>query len=528
MQIMALAIYFFIFINGVIAFRHNVQLDGVVGLSPSTAAAEPAVAAPLNQAAPSSSRTFLSGTGSLTPPGVVISAVLIPVLAALAIATSATMTKATKPRVLQAVSLAYILLNAVDNAIVVPGSYDLASALHVNVALSGAIYGVFQLGWAMGAMFARRTAGNWDQARIRRLVIVTFAAMGCADLVYGYLLSSGAVRNEWLAPILIALRFCTGMGSGYACLLHWMAVHVTKSSEQTSFALAYAVATNAGMICAPVILFAAVAPSIHSASTDRLARQQCAAPLFLVALLWIALGLVVALVTPRHLNRELAREDAGQDEQASQTRTTGKAQLPIDARRALIHLGWAIALERSCMVAGIELGTTMLLETHFGWPLQSVGAGLMAVGLCTIVVCCLGAAAKAAGYEPGSKVLLAASLVGVLSLGPLFDVKGAGPAAILAADALVYSTTFLTQGICDGIATNAAIDGERGYRMEDYQIGKVLGISLGRAWAAVFARVALESFGRNGYAGAQLLIGLLGFFTACRVASLVQNAEEGR
>merc|ERR1740117_573375 len=120
------------------------------------------------------------------------------------------------------------------------------------------------------------------------------------------------------------------------------------------------------MICAPMILFAAVTLSKRGGVADGSFRHQCAAPLYPVALLWVALALFVAFVMPRSLDHALAHE-------APETKApeTPEKALPVEARRCLVQLGWAIALERACMVAGIELGTSMLLETHFGWPLHA-------------------------------------------------------------------------------------------------------------------------------------------------------------
>merc|ERR1719223_1721471 len=107
-------------------------------------------------------------------------------------------------------------------------------------------------------------------------------------------------------------------------------------------------------------------------------------------------------------------------------------------------------------------------------------------------------------------MLVAASVVGVLAMLPFFDIKQSGAPAILAADALVYATTLFTQGVSDGISTNATIQGSAGYTLEDYQLGKTLLINLGRATGGTCARTALDHFGRNAYAALQLTTSLLG------------------
>jgi len=314
--------------------------------------------------------------------------------------------------------------------------------------------------------------------------------------------------------ILGVIRFCTGVGLGVAVLLHWMALHVTKPEDQTSFSLYYAVAGNFGRICVPALIVAAVTVSSRINPTGESVLGQCAVPFYPLATLWFALAALVSFVAPPRLDRELV------DQKADQSSEPPVATLSVEVRQTLVRLGWAMALERSFIVVGIELGTTMLLEVQFGWPIRSVGIGLMIVSFVTIVVCFVGAAAKSVDRSPGARTLVAASVVGVFAMLPLFDLKEFGPSAILTADAVIYAAFFLVQGICDGISVNAAVKGKTGYTLEDYQVGKELCFSFARAGGSTGARLVLDH-GRNAYAGLQLATGLLGCATACRMASLV-------
>jgi len=293
-----------------------------------------------------------------------------------------------------------------------------------------------------------------------------------------------------------------------------------------SFALAFAIAINLGMILVPILLCASVTMSIQSGFGDNSLLQQNAVPLYSVALLWMSLALFVACVVPRHLNCGAGHDDAEQIHQGSATEKLSVAGTQSDARREVTRLAWGAAFERACMVSGVENGTAMLLETEFGWPYRSVGLGLMVVGLGTIVVCCLGAAAKFDGHGSGVNMLLSASVAAILSVVPLFDMMQAGPPAIFTADMFIYSATFLMQGICDGAAVNAANKGMHGYSLEDYQVGKVFSINLGRAVGSGCSRLVLASLGRNAYASEQLILGLLGCGIAYRVALLMRHARD--
>ena len=121
---------------------------------------------------------------------------------------------------------------------------------------------------------------------------------------------------------------------------------------------------------------------------------------------------------------------------------------------------------------------------------------------------------------PESHVFFASTVAALLGVILLFDWKFFGAGALLFADAIIYGSSSVSNGIAQGLATRAAMKGTA-WGIEKYRIHNLIGVNVSRFIGPVAARFMLDFGGRNTYAAVQLLVCFLGTCTVYNTVCLL-------
>jgi hypothetical protein len=186
-------------------------------------------------------------------------------------------------------------------------------------------------------------------------------------------------------------------------------------------------------------------------------------------------------------------------------------------------LGYQV--ERSIVIAAIEVSTLMLLETEYG--LSVIQSSYLFSGVCfastILMVACVGLLSS--GLLSERAMCLGSALSAALGACMFFNFGG--KTTLLVADFLVYGLSGATLGISEGWGTRAAMSSksmtQTKWRAQAVQLG-----SLMRVLAPPLARVIVAYGGRNSYAAVQAPIVYLGLLTAYKCSSLLDNASSSQ
>lgn len=207
----------------------------------------------------------------------------------------------------------------------------------------------------------------------------------------------------------------------------------------------------------------------------------------------------------------------------------------LEARRHIWFFGLLYGIERAFMVAALEAATAMLLEVQYGFALSDVG---LAVG-CTFL---FGAPAvfvvegiRRSGLYKDVAVLF--GLAGCCLFSTIFlpevtahfvfgENDRRGYLLLLLADALIFPSGFLANGIAEGLANKHAIPGSF-YSQENLTVlDPVVQNSIGRFLGPALARLILAKMGRDAYFVMQFILSTctgLGAFKIMRSLRLVEG-----
>ena len=185
------------------------------------------------------------------------------------------------------------------------------------------------------------------------------------------------------------------------------------------------------------------------------------------------------------------------------------------ARRATFWAYLLLATVRAWLVAGLEVTTSLVLETEFHVSLLDNG---VAIGSCFLIASPLilvGLFAKhAAWLSPQHLMSATAALLAAFCL-LIFHWPGMPPAVSLAllftGDSLIYPAAYTVSGISQGLAIGyTAVPGSRLYTATSALVaGKVLICGVGKFIAPPLARAVVRMGGRSAYAGVQSGLALL-------------------
>jgi hypothetical protein len=179
-------------------------------------------------------------------------------------------------------------------------------------------------------------------------------------------------------------------------------------------------------------------------------------------------------------------------------------------RVAFICVALAFVGVRGFIVSGVEAGTSMILETEFGWSVVNVG---LAIGI-TYLMCIPLKAVHAYVGRRGLltewemfRALMALTFLGAFCFQEFLCKYAPCPFIILVGDALVFPCFYFASGLIDGILMRQ-VSNEGFFRQETVILMKVLMVDgIGRTFGPPLARSTMfdhgHYYGRDLYASMQ-------------------------
>eukprot|EP00439_Symbiodinium_sp_Y106_P086906 s33_g36.t3 len=452
---------------------------------------------------------------------------------------------------------------------------DYALSLEQTPTASGFFIGIQLVASVLGTLVGNQLVGEtrWNQFFVRRLLLSVYfftslsvLALACflnwtAEqhvisepptpnlepckqqdkpplIICGRTAASSHVSFVWWAGFVwnFVIAFFGGIPSVIGVLL-W--TKVTNPGNRTIWTVIMQCSRSAGMAIGPVcfsLLSRAVIKGGDAVSPRSMMAWVC------VFSTWI--NLVSLTICVFGLPTELpAALPEIQVSEAAPARKSGEARpeaLEDPDRQTVYWKMFAHFCERPMTLAAIEVSITMMLELFYGWDAYHCG-------FCLTIMCPVGIVLAVAmkilinsGFLSESSVYFSAMLASVIGAAMLFDGGNAGAWTLIAGGTVIFSgalacatkvsyhlRTAVANGIADGWGSRAAKEGTS-FGQAQFQLLKLLAIYLGNFAGDTGGRFLVDVGGRNTYAGAQLVLCLLGAHTAygaCRPLWAKQNEE---
>ncbi|CAE7549578.1 GIP [Symbiodinium pilosum] len=304
-------------------------------------------------------------------------------------------------------------------------------------------------------------------------------------------------------------------------MVSWMTMWqiITPHSEKTFWQMMAQCGRNGGLVLGPVAF----------AGLSLLVRQgREVSPISMMS--WSMIGLVVLAaveLTGASLFYPtiLSQSDEGVAEEASPEAEgdcleLAPEQLPSASREGILKYMIAYSYERPFTISAIEVATMMLLEVSYGWSAELCGASFMVVGGVSLTLTAFSSLLISRKWMPESHVFVSSSAAALLGTLLLFDWKFFGAGTLLFADAIIYGASSVSNGVAQGLATRAAMQGTA-WGIETYRIHNLVGVSTSRFIGPAVARFMIDFGGRNTYAAVQMLMCFLGTCTVYKTVCLV-------
>mmetsp|Transcript_90000 Transcript_90000/g.178907 ORF Transcript_90000/g.178907 Transcript_90000/m.178907 type:complete len:636 (+) Transcript_90000:62-1969(+) len=212
--------------------------------------------------------------------------------------------------------------------------------------------------------------------------------------------------------------------------------------------------------------------------------------------------------------------------------------LDVNTRRAICHSSIAFCFERAMIVSGLESASAFVLEVEFSWSVSTVSMAVGATFFLALPLTILGNTVTSRRWLSNLQFMLISAGMSCFASVMLFprisSRKALGSRAacvvILAADAVIFATSYLSNGILDGIALRACDDNpSSAYSRANYCLISNAAIQCGaRIIGPCVARWLLELHGRSLYASLQLLVSAWGLVSCIYVSRLSKSDKQQR
>jgi len=387
-------------------------------------------------------------------------------------------------------------------AIIIPGAFDLSSAVGEDAVYSGFLIGIMKFGVCLGCfvpwLCLNRDPGCWRTKStlflscgfLLEILGASAYALVCLFITFGQA-SDARVGNQ--SAVLLCARLVHGIGSGIVSnTTRNQVAHLFPSSGRTSNVVWVMVAIAMGMGLGPMFASGAVALTglVAGASIPTFASVA------VVAVVFPVVSLLSLLIAP-----SLDLEVDHITEVSSETRLSVNE---VSARGRIVIGCLVFEMIRGLSVSSLEAATALILEYRYHWSLQSIG---LAVGGCFL-------------FCPAWKVLLqqmAGHLVSLQSwprflmflviLGATLMLYTGNALLLLGADSLLFPGFLLCGGIVQGILQQNCFPTGWLLDLNNTSIACHLVIDgFGRFIGPPLARWHVMRGGQFEYAGQQLLI----------------------
>eukprot|EP00927_Polykrikos_kofoidii_P042979 TRINITY_DN37037_c0_g1_i1.p1 TRINITY_DN37037_c0_g1~~TRINITY_DN37037_c0_g1_i1.p1 ORF type:complete len:603 (+),score=77.85 TRINITY_DN37037_c0_g1_i1:51-1859(+) len=329
---------------------------------------------------------------------------------------------------------------------------------------------------------------------------------------------------------LLISRLIFGIGSIADTLIATLSVSVTPRTEQIPLAVAVSCSATIGLGLGPLLCpFATWALNASSYSARAAAVQYLFATLWAVFVAFLVAGFPSNMGGLAQAKRTC--DEAAEDGGVAQEDDCAVEHLNVDLRRKIWFTSLVYGFERALIVSALEAATAFVLEVEFGWSTTTTGLAVGISFLAAVPLALFGEVVKARRLLTPLQLLPACACIcclGSCLLFPQISVSRSsarGSKIVLAADALIFSTGYMSNGIMDGLAYRAS-DADSTYTQVNYWMACEFVQSLGgRLIGPVAARWLLASHGRTYYAALQFCVSFIGCMSCLRVVRIATSKQ---
>jgi len=414
----------------------------------------------------------------------------------------------------------------------IPISLDFSLSLRQGATSSGFFLscGVITGLMAMAAGKQLVDEENWDQFKARRLMIVIPLIAMAISFVSAVFINETAQSHNyaliWWSMIgFVLLGSFIGPLPTLPGVIFW--TKITRPKHRTIWMILTQISRNFGLVVGPGV-FALLRVAV-TGSGERVCPRSMMGWVNLVLLFFALVSASFgAFVMPHKLPDTPVEELEEEEEEELVINTDADVEKMNDPERERIvwNMIW-YAFERPFTLAAVEVSTLMMLEVYYGWdPYQT--------GICFTAVCSLGifmsifsTVALAKGWWKESNVFIVSAASSIFGCLFLFEIVHVPGWTLLVADCIIYTGATVANGFAEGWASRAAKEGTS-FSQAEYRLRQLSAVTLSRFMGPIVGRFLVDYFGRNVYAGTQLLMCILGTRTVYKTVSLVWRWNKER
>ena len=242
------------------------------------------------------------------------------------------------------------------------------------------------------------------------------------------------------------LRLVIGLLQGLALTNSVVTRQLTPGDEQVSLSMWVNLAWTGGVAVGGGLAWAAAevsgtrrAEAVSSVGRAAVESSQCCV---ICSVLLVLTACLLAFSLPS------AHQDPAQHEQSVEEEVLTKPKRNNSSSVAM----WGVLCIFIAAVeyTGVEVATSMLLETQFAWPVDSISAGVDVVFALATIGSLVLLPLRSSGLLSDRQMLYGMGLIALVASFAFFDFTR-GPLALLTADVAIYTCVLCAVGIAEGL-----------------------------------------------------------------------------
>jgi len=434
---------------------------------------------------------------------------------------------------LQACTYIFGLLFTSTLSVVIPDSYELARDVGLGSTFSGLLIGAPTAFSIVLLLSTRYLMDPWNQRSMRCFCICSVCCGSSLSLAFAV----GAnppqgwhLGNNARVVMIMGSRLAMGLVGCAGPTTRIMVQKVTPARDYMMLNVHRVCFVTLGIGGGP--LFATLLKHLVGA---RSIGERAAWPMLAMSLLWAVLALMFCLVVPSSIEELVglkSKADAGAQLQAkggaSSVATVGATmEAVVGLRKKVWALSLVFGMERALVVAALESSTSLILELEFGCNTADIG---LMIGACfllgaptTVCMSVVRNSKWSCGHFSDAAVLCGLAMISLAAT--VLFLLGWNMWLILAADAIIFPSGYLANGIVDGFATLHAMDDTFYSRENAALFSAVLQGFVGRFLGPTMARFIADLGGRRRYAQAQMVLCAMSLVTAWQMRSTIHKIQ---
>ena len=345
------------------------------------------------------------------------------------------------------------LLQSLDMTMLIPVIYDISAELHYGAAMSGLVlaarYALQPL-----ALFVGRMVCNLPYEHQRQIVD---AASWVNVLLTWSCVAVLAMSQHWqdatVMSLLVTLRALNGFAFAiFTTPLEAMAFEQASMDNRATLSLLCFLLLGLGLFLGPVLC-----STLLEIYKTNMASRSGQDVLSFLGTMWSIYTLLQTMRPPSVPEGDARLLSPEEVEVTDDARWEGVSE---EKRKSLVWVVVRFTAERSFTSSAMEVATSLMLETKYGWKAQAIGFVMGAIFLGTAVMGCLVLLVR--GWLVSDRqlmmILAVSGMLGSLGFVDWAGVGGPRSAWLLIlADIVNYTSMIQLSGFMDGVAMQAAV-----------------------------------------------------------------------